>query len=67
MRRTCLRLFSAAVFCFLPGPLFAQTLWPPKTDLTQPQDYALKRISSADLTGANADFARSSLLARSRC
>ncbi len=56
MRRTCLRLFSAAVFCFLPGPLFAQTLWPPKTDLTQPQDYALKRISSADLTGANADF-----------
>jgi len=36
--------------------LFAQTLWPPKTDLTQPQDYALKRISSADLTGANADF-----------
>jgi hypothetical protein len=56
MRRTCLRLFSAAVFCFLPGHLFAQALWPPKIDLTQPQDYVLKRVSSADPTGANADF-----------
>jgi hypothetical protein len=56
MRRTCLRLFFAEVVCFLPGVLFAQTQWSPKIDLTQPQDYVLKRISSADPTGANADF-----------
>ena len=36
--------------------MFAQTPLPAKTDLTQPQDYVLKRISSADPTGANADF-----------
>jgi len=56
MRRTCLKFFSAAVFSFLPGSLFAQTPWPPKIDLTQPQDYVLKRVSSFDRSGGNADF-----------
>ena len=56
MRGTCLKFFSTAVFFFFPGFLFAQTHWAPKVDLTQPQDYVLKRVSSADTTGANADF-----------
>jgi len=56
MRRTFLIFFSAALFCLLPGLSFAQTQCLPKIDLTQPQDYVLKRISSADPSGANADF-----------
>jgi hypothetical protein len=56
MRGTCLKFFSTAVFFFFPGFLFAQTHWAPKVDLTQPLDYVLKRVSSADTTGANADF-----------
>ncbi len=56
MLRTCLKFFFLVAACFLPDALFAQTALPSKTDLTQPQDYVLKRISSADPTGGNADF-----------
>jgi hypothetical protein len=44
------------VFCSLERPLFAQTRLPTNIDLTQQQDYVLKRVSSADPSGANADF-----------
>jgi hypothetical protein len=47
-------LFLVAV-CFVPANLFAQVQSSARIDLTQPQDYVLKRISSADLTGGNAD------------
>ncbi len=50
-----LKFLCLMAACFLPDVLFAQAL-PSKTDLTQPQDYVLKRISSADPTGGNADF-----------
>jgi hypothetical protein len=56
MLRIRLKFFLPVFFSVLPQFLFAQTQWPPKLDLTQPQDYVLKRVSSADLTGANADF-----------
>jgi hypothetical protein len=55
MLRTCLKFLFLVAVCFLPDGLFAQTL-PSKTDLAQPQDYVLKRVSSADPTGGNADF-----------
>jgi hypothetical protein len=55
MYRNCLKVLSAAVLCFLPGVSFAQGQWFTKTDLTQPQDYVFKRVSSADVTGGNAD------------
>jgi len=56
MLRTRLKFFFLVTACFLPDAFFAQTPLPSKTDLTQPQDYVLKRISSADPTGGNADF-----------
>jgi hypothetical protein len=56
MLRTCFKFSLLAAACFLPGALFAQTVLPSKADLTQPQDYVLKRVSSADPTGGNADF-----------
>ncbi len=56
MPRTYLKILFPAVFCFLPELLFGQTQWPPKIDLTQPQNYVLKRVSSSDPSGANADF-----------
>jgi hypothetical protein len=56
MLRTRPKFLFSALFCLLPELLFAQTPGTPKIDLTQPQDYVLKRISSADPTGANADF-----------
>jgi hypothetical protein len=56
MLRIRLKFFLPLLFSFLPPFLFAQTQWPPELDLARPQDYVLKRISSADPTGANADF-----------
>jgi len=50
------RFLFAATLCFLPEALSAQMQPASRLDLTQPQDYVLKRISSADATGANADF-----------
>ena len=56
MLRTCLKFVFAVASCLIAKPMFAQTPWRPAIDLTQPQDYILKRISSSDPTGANADF-----------
>ncbi len=55
---------SAAIFLFLTGllvPARAQNMAVPGgmlSSLTQPQDYVLKRASSYDRTGGNADFRR---------
>jgi hypothetical protein len=51
-----MKLLFILVFCSLERPLFAQTRLPTNIDLTQEQDYVLKRVSSADPSGANADF-----------
>jgi hypothetical protein len=56
MLRNALNFLFVAVLCFLPEALFAQSQFPLKTDLIQPQDYVLKRVSSYDRSGGNADF-----------
>jgi hypothetical protein len=56
MLRDSLKFLFAGVMCFLPYALFAQIQLPPKVELTQPQDYVLKRVSSYDRSGGNADF-----------
>jgi Protein of unknown function (DUF2961) len=55
MRCSFLKFLFPVVACLVPASLFAQAQSSAKIDLTQPQDYVLKRISSADLTGGNAD------------
>jgi len=55
MRRSFLKFIFPVVACLVATSLFAQVQSSAKIDLTQPQDYVLKRISSADLTGGNAD------------
>jgi hypothetical protein len=55
MRCSFLKFLFSVVACLIPASLFAQMQSSAKIDLTQPQDYVLKRISSADLTGGNAD------------
>lgn len=55
MRCSFLKFLFPMVACLVPASLFAQAQSSAKIDLTQPQDYVLKRISSADLTGGNAD------------
>jgi hypothetical protein len=58
MRRLCLVLCAILTILFFQQSLSAQTgLWL-KTDLTQPQDYVLKRASSYDRSGGNEDFRR---------
>jgi hypothetical protein len=56
MLRNGLKFIFAAVLCFLPQAVFAQSQFSPKVDLTQPQEYVLKRVSSYDRSGGNADF-----------
>jgi len=56
MLRACLKFLLPVFGCVLSQPLLAQTQISPKIDLTQQQDYVLKRVSSADPSGANADF-----------
>jgi hypothetical protein len=56
MLRACLKFIFPLFGCVFSQPLWAQTQLSPKTDLTQQQDYVLKRVSSSDLSGANADF-----------
>jgi hypothetical protein len=56
MLRTCLKFVFLVFFCSLQRPLFAQTHLPANIDLTQQQDYVLKRVSSSDPFGANGDF-----------
>src|SRR5882762_11000622 len=53
---TCRKFLCILVFCFLQRSSFAQTHLPTNIDLTQQQDYVLKRVSSSDPSGANADF-----------
>lgn len=55
MRCTFFKLLLTVVVCLLPLTLFAQAQSSAKMDLTQPQDYVLKRVSSSDPTGGNAD------------
>src|SRR5262249_20231354 len=40
----------------LASPIAAQSPRDYRPDLTQPQDYTLKRVSSYDLSGGNADY-----------
>ena len=56
MLRACVKFLLIMVFCCLQQPVFAQTHLPTNIDLTQQQDYVLKRVSSSDPSGANADF-----------
>jgi len=56
MLRACLKFILPVFGCVLSQPLLAQTQLSPKIDVTQQQDYVLKRVSSADPSGANADF-----------
>jgi len=56
MLRACLKFLFPLFGWVLSQPLLAQTQLSPKIDVTQQQDYVLKRVSSADPSGANADF-----------
>jgi len=56
MLRACLKFLLPVFGYVLSQPLLAQTQLSPKIDVTQQQDYVLKRVSSADPSGANADF-----------
>ncbi len=56
MPRACLKYFFPLLSCVFGQPLPAQTQPSSRIDLTQPHDYVLKRVSSSDPTGANADF-----------
>jgi len=49
-------LLFTLIFAATPDVAQAQDLTHWQANLTQPQSYALKRISSADPTGGNADF-----------
>jgi hypothetical protein len=50
------RLFSMVSFCLLSLPLLSQDAATWLTTLPAPKDYVLKRVSSYDRSGANADF-----------
>jgi hypothetical protein len=56
--RNFLRFFLAVALGFVVQVVSAQSLSLPGVDLTQQQDYVLKRVSSADPTGGSADFRR---------
>jgi hypothetical protein len=56
MLRACLKFLFPAFGFVLSQPLLAQTQLYGKMDVTQQQDYVLKRVSSSDPSGANADF-----------
>ncbi len=56
MLRACLKFLFPLFGWVLSQPLLAQTQLTPKIDVTQQQDYVLKRVSSSDPSGANADF-----------
>ena len=53
-----LLIVLAFVWMKSPPKAQAQNLAHWQADLTQPQPYVLKRVSSADSTGGNADFRR---------
>src|SRR5215469_3267786 len=49
-------LISLVALLWLPRGTPAQTRLESRIDLTQPQDYVLKRVSSYDRSGGNADY-----------
>jgi hypothetical protein len=56
MRRLFCLFFVVLACLLIPHVQLAQTLPPTSTDLTRPQDYILKRVSSYDRTGGNEDY-----------
>ncbi len=56
MKLSISRLIFLLIFASVPASAVAQesTRWKPS--LIEPQDYTLKRVSSADPSGGNADF-----------
>ncbi len=56
MLRASLKFSFIVSSCVLSQPVLAQAQLSSEIDLTRPQDYVLKRVSSSDPTGANADF-----------
>ena len=56
MKRFFSSLILTLIFVAMHSPALAQDLtrWP--ASLTHPRDYVLKRVSSADPSGGNADF-----------
>src|SRR5689334_7889054 len=56
MKRFLSFLTLTLVFATMHSPALAQDLARWQSGLTQPQDYVLKRVSSADPSGGNADF-----------
>src|SRR5437879_12242400 len=56
MKRSLSSLISTLIFVALHSRAVAQGLTRCQTCLTQPQDYVLKRVSSADPSGGNAAF-----------
>ena len=55
MRKLCFLIAALAAFVALPRFVAAQSLGGIFPDLTQQQDYISRRVSSYDVTGANAD------------
>src|SRR5438046_10361587 len=56
MKRSLSSLILTLIFVAMHSPALAQDLTRWQASLTQPQDYVLKRVSSADPSGGNADF-----------
>src|SRR5438876_242549 len=56
MKRSLSSLILTLIFVAMHSPALAQDLTRCQASLTQPQDYVLKRVSSADPSGGNADF-----------
>src|SRR6266478_5271183 len=56
MRTFLSTLILTLIFATMHSPSLAQDLTHWQTDLTRPQDYVLKRVSSTDPSGGNADF-----------
>ncbi len=56
MLRAGLKFLFLLFGSVLSQPLLAQTELPPKIDLTEQQDYILKRVSSSDPSGGTANL-----------
>ena len=56
MLRTFVKFLFILASCCLQQPLFAQRQVPSNMDLARQQEYVLRRVSSTDPSGANADF-----------
>ena len=56
MRKICFLVAALATIVVLPRLLAAQSLGGIFPDITQQQDYVSRRVSSYDVTGANADY-----------